>query len=149
MRADGGRPRPVISTPLKPPPPYCKERPFHSVGRFTSKRIAGAVGSTATMRPRTLQYCGMAGVMTASGGGGKNGSGFVGASALASTSSAESTIAPREGKPIDAASTGPASAAQAALESAAIGAPGMPAQAASNAGCDESRRRAQGDSSVK
>ena len=82
----GGRPRPVISTPLKPPPPYCSERPFHSTGRFTWKLIGGALGSDGAIWPSTLQNSGLAGVTraagvgplsaTASGVGANDGGGF-------------------------------------------------------------------------
>ena len=59
----------MISTPLKPPPPYCSERPFHSTGRLTWKRIGGALGSVGSMRPMTLQNSGLAGVMRPAGVG--------------------------------------------------------------------------------
>jgi len=65
----GGSARPDISTPLKPPPPYCSERPFHSTGRLTWNRIGGAFGSVGSMRPMTLQNSGSAGVTRAAGVG--------------------------------------------------------------------------------
>ena len=61
--------RPVISTPLNPPPPYCSERPFHSTGRFTWNLIGGALGSDGAIWPSTLQNSGLAGVTRAAGVG--------------------------------------------------------------------------------
>ena len=58
-----------MSTPLKPPPPYCSERPFHSTGRFTWNLIGGALGSDGAIWPRTLQNSGLAGVTRAAGVG--------------------------------------------------------------------------------
>src|SRR6185369_13336085 len=65
----GGSARPVISTPLKPPPPYCNERPFHSNGRLTWNLIGGAFGSDGAIWPSTLQNSGLAGVTRAAGVG--------------------------------------------------------------------------------
>src|SRR6185295_3058246 len=48
--------RPVISVPLLPPPPYWTALPFHCMGRFTSKFMGGALGSTGAIAPNTLQY---------------------------------------------------------------------------------------------
>src|SRR3954470_21789528 len=50
-----------MSTPLKPPPPYCTERPFHSTGRLTWNLIGGALGSVGSIWPSTLQKAGLAG----------------------------------------------------------------------------------------
>src|SRR5215475_15722187 len=61
-----------MRTPLKPPPPYCSERPFHSTGRFTSKRIGGALGSTGSRCPSTLQKAGFAGAMRVAGVGARS-----------------------------------------------------------------------------
>src|SRR5262245_1610659 len=58
-----------MSTPLKPPPPYCTERPFQSRGRLSWKLMLGAVGSIGLRWPRTLQKGGVAGVMRAPGVG--------------------------------------------------------------------------------
>src|SRR4051812_37874326 len=58
-----------MSTPLKPPPPYCSERPFHSTGRFTWNLIGGALGSDGAIWPRTLQNSGLAGLTRADGVG--------------------------------------------------------------------------------
>ena len=59
----------MISTPLKPPPPYCSERPFHSTGRLTWNLIGGALGSDGAIWPSTLQNSGLAGVTRAAGVG--------------------------------------------------------------------------------
>ncbi len=61
--------KPGISTPLKPPPPYCSERSFHSIGRFTWNLIGGAFGSNGAICPSTLQNSGLAGVTRAAGVG--------------------------------------------------------------------------------
>ena len=52
-----------MSTPLKPPPPNCTERPFHCTGRFTWNWIGSAFGSTGAMRPTRRQCAGIAGVI--------------------------------------------------------------------------------------
>src|SRR5205807_380697 len=100
--AKGGRPRPVIGTPLKPPPPNCTDDPFHCAGRLTWKRIGGAFGSTGAMAPSTLQYAGAAGTTARKGGNGPNGS-AAGVSGEGATSSADSIVAPALGRPILAA----------------------------------------------
>src|ERR1019366_244553 len=58
------------------------------------------------MRPTTRQCEGIAGTITASGGGGTKGNGFVAASALAATKLADSMVTPRAGSPIAAAAIG-------------------------------------------
>src|SRR5262245_16414084 len=132
-RADGGSPSPVISTPLKPPPPNWIDDPFHSLGRFTWYRISGARGSTGLIAPMTLQYSGVAGMTAFSGGAGvKGGFGFI-ASGAGSTSVAESTRAPPLGRPIELASIGWVSAAHccAAPDARVVAVP--PAHAVSSA----------------
>ena len=61
-----------MSVPLKPPPPYCTERPFHSTGRFTSNLIGGALGSVGSIWPSTLQNAGLADAMRAAGVGARS-----------------------------------------------------------------------------
>jgi hypothetical protein len=77
--------------------------------------------STGAIRPTTRQCAGIAGTITASGVGGTNGSGLTGASALAGTKLVDSMLAPRVGRAIAAASTGAASALQAAAGSTGPG----------------------------
>src|SRR3569832_1449494 len=52
---------------MQPPPPYCSERPFQSVGRLTSNLIGGAAGSLGSICPSTLQKAGLAGTTRAAG----------------------------------------------------------------------------------
>src|SRR3954465_14016622 len=47
--------RPVMRTPLNPPPPYCSVLPFHASGRFSWNLIADALGSTGAISPRIRQ----------------------------------------------------------------------------------------------
>src|SRR5262249_24896682 len=54
---------------LKPPPPYCSERLFHSTGRLTWNLTGGALGSVGSIWPSTLQKAGLAGVIRAAGVG--------------------------------------------------------------------------------
>src|SRR5450631_4547797 len=58
-----------MRVPLKPPPPYCTERPFHSAGKFASNLIGGALVSVGSIWPSTLQNAGLAGAMRAAGVG--------------------------------------------------------------------------------
>src|ERR1051326_5834958 len=71
-RYGGGRRSPVIGVRLRPPPPYCTERPFHSTGRFISNLIGGALGSVGSIWPSTLQNAGLAGAMRAAGVGARS-----------------------------------------------------------------------------
>src|SRR5713101_5629681 len=61
-----------MRVPLKPPPPYCTERPFHSTGRFTSSLIGGALVSVGSIWPSTLQNAGLAGAIRAAGVGARS-----------------------------------------------------------------------------
>src|SRR5262245_10859658 len=98
-----------MSTPLKPPPPYCSERPFHSSGRLIWKLMRGAAGSIGSMWPSTVQYDGVAGVMRAEGVGPFSAT----ANGTAATIAALSITAGPLLTPIAAAGTCPASAAHA------------------------------------
>src|SRR5262245_43008093 len=46
---------PLMSVPLKPPPPYWRAFPFQVSGRFTWKFTGGAFGSMGATAPSTLQ----------------------------------------------------------------------------------------------
>src|SRR5262245_21619579 len=92
-----------MSTPLKPPPPYCSERPFQSSGRLTWKLMLGALGSIGLMWPSTLQKEGVAGVMRAAGLGALSAT----ANGTAGTIAALSTIAGPLWRPIADAATSP------------------------------------------
>ncbi len=109
--AAGASPRPVISTPLKPPPPYWTLRPFQAVGRLTSNLIGGAFGSLGAIAPSTLQYCGVAGLIVPAGVGPRSATD----NEAASTSVADSTVA--------ASTTVPASAAHPVLASPRVSTP--------------------------
>jgi hypothetical protein len=65
----GGKPSPLIRTPLKPPPPYCSERSFHSTGKVHLELDRRRVGS---IWPRTLQNAGLAGEIRAAGVGARS-----------------------------------------------------------------------------
>src|SRR5262245_21916511 len=109
-----------MSMPLKPPPPYCTARPFHSVGKLTWNLIGGALGSSGAISPSTRQCCGSAGWSGP----------LVGtASAEAATSDAPWILASPEGIPIADAGIVPLSAAHAAAGSTLAS---CPAQAASS-----------------
>ena len=121
--AAGTKPRAVMSTPLKPPPPYCTERPFQATGRLIWKLMSGALGSSGAMCPSTLQYSGAAGVMVAAGVGPRS----TVLRGLAATKVALTRVATPLGMPMaEAAMLEPASAAQPVFTSRKGAGPGVP-----------------------
>src|SRR6516165_3538397 len=118
-----------MSTPLKPPPPYCTALPFHCSGKLTSNRIDGAAGSSGAISPSTLQYAAL-------------GSAAAGEAGSRSTV-AEAMRAGPLGRPISAGSMlRPASAAQGAAPSASsTGAAGTVLQTAATLAPTRRRRQ--------